>query len=184
MPQMIYSVAAILLLGVAFLNINRKVHGTDERLTFSELTVEMTGVGAEILDEIGKHPFDDVVAASNIVVARGDLSATAGDAASVCDPDDPDYAGCLTIGDFDGKTATRNRTRTHSLNGTPTTYTVAYSVTSIDVEYVSEAPPHAVTAAPTFAKEVTIHVETPALLLSDGTNFGFDMRRIYTYPDL
>ena len=45
MPQMIYSIAAILLLGISFLNVNQKVHGTQERMMFSELTLEMTSVG-------------------------------------------------------------------------------------------------------------------------------------------
>ena len=180
MPQMIYSVAAILLLGVAFLNINLKVHGSEERMMFSEQTVEMTGVGAEILDEIGKHAFDPVVAASSVVIAPSDLSSTAGNAASTCDPNDANYAGCTTIGDFDGKTATRTRTRTHG----NATYTIPFNVTSIAVEYVDEAPPHAASLTPTFAKEVTIRIETPVLLDANGAPFGFEMKRIYTYPDL
>ena len=122
MPQMIYSVAAILLLGVAFLNINQKVHGTDERMMFSELTLEMTGVGAEILDEIGKRPFDANTVGGLLIPATA-LGASASVSPSACDPDDSNYAGCDTIGHFPGKTATRNRTRTRSQNGTPTTPT-------------------------------------------------------------
>lgn len=179
MPQMIYSVAAILLLGVAFFNINHKVHGTEERMMFSEITMEMTGVGAEILDEIGKRPFDANTVGGLIIPASA-LGGTAHVNPSNCDPNDSNYSGCDTIGHFDGKTATRTRSRTH--NGTA--YAIPYTVSSIDIQYVSETPPHTVSGVPTFAKEATIRVETPALLDANGNAFGFEMRRVYTYPDL
>lgn len=181
---MIYSVAAILLLGVAFLNVNQKIHGTDERIMFSELTVEMTGVGAEILDEIGKELFDPVTS-SGLTIPTSDLSTTPYSTASTCDPNDPNYSGCSTIGDFHGKTATRNRTRTHSVNGATTTYTVPYNVTDIAVDYVSEASPHTSTGgAKSFAKEVTLTVSTPALVNGNGDPFEIQMSRVYMYPDL
>lgn len=179
MPQMIYSVAAILLLGVSFFHVNQKVHGTDNRLLFSELTTEMTSVGAEILDEMGKRPFD-ANTVSGLMIPVADLSASPRPAVSTCDPDDPDYQGCATIGHFHGKTATRNRPRVHS----GTTYNVPYNVTSIEVEYVTEAPPHTVTTSRTFAKEATIRVSTPALVDGSGDPYEIEMKRVYMYPDL
>ena len=179
MPQLIYSIAAIFVLGIAFLNINQKAHGTEERMMFSEIALETTGVGAEVLDEIGKRPFD-ANTVSGLVIPAAALSPTAHVAVSVCDPDDPNYTGCDTIGHFHGKTATRNRTRTHD----GTAFAVPYEVTAIDVQYVSETPPHTVSATPTFAKEVTIDVEAPAIVDGNGDPFSFKMRRVYTYPDL
>lgn len=179
MPQLIYSIAAIFVLGIAFLNVNQKVHGTEDRMMFSEITLEMTSVGAEILDEMGKRPFD-ANTVSGLIIPASALGPTASVTPSLCDPNDSDYANCDTIGHFHGKTATRNRTRTHS----GTAYTVPYNVTSIAVQYVSETAPHTVSGTPTFAKEATIRIETPVLVDASGNPFGFEMRRVYTYPDL
>ena len=149
-------------------------------MMFSELTVEMTGVGAEILDEIGKQLFDPVTS-SGLLVPKSALSTSPYPAASTCDPDDPDYSGCSTIGDFHGKTATRTRTRIHK----GTTYSVPYDVTDIVVDYVSETPPHTSTGgARSFAKEVTLNVSTPALVDGNGDPFEIEMSRVYMYPDL
>lgn len=179
MPQMIYSVAAIFLLGISFLNVNRKVHGTQERMMFSELALEMTSVGAELLDEIGKYPFDNGTI-SGLTTTTDSLSTTFG--GGTCNPDDPDFGGCSTISDFHGKTATRSETRVHG----GTTYTVPYNVTAISVAYVGEASPHAPSPsnARTFAKEVTLTVSTPALLDGNGDPIEIEMSRVYMYPDL
>ena len=58
MVQVLYSIAAIMLLGITVLNINVKIHGTEERMMLSELSLEMTSIGAEILNEIGRLEYD------------------------------------------------------------------------------------------------------------------------------
>lgn len=180
MVQVLYSIAAIMLLGITVLNINTKIHGTQDRLMFNELALDMTSVGAEVLNEIGKHPFDPGTI-SEFVVPRDSLSNDADWGSSGCDPDNS-YQSCFTVSDFHQKTAERTRSRVQS--GTPVDIT--YNVTEIEVKYVSETPPHTpvTSGTRTFAKEVTLKVSTPVLVNADGEPFEITMSRVYMYPNI
>lgn len=180
MVQILYSIAAIVLLGVTVLNINIKIHGTEGRMMFSELALETTSVGSEILNEIGKAEYDPNTIFGEVITRNG-LSPEDGTWGSgTCNPD-ARFGGCFVINDFHGKTASRTLTRVHR----GTTYTVTYNVTDIAVHYVTEAPPYGASpgAAQTYAKEVTLNISSPALLDTDGTPLLIPMSRVYTYPN-
>lgn len=180
MVQIIYTVAAIMLLGFTILNINVKIHGNQDRMVFNELALEMTSVGAEVLNEIGKHDFDPGTI-SNLIVHPDSLSETAAFGSGTCDPDNS-FNNCFTINDFHAKAASRSLTRVHG----GTTHTIDYDVTDIQVQYVSETPPHdPVTAGTkTFAKEVTVTISTPVLLDMNGDPVELEMSRVYMYPNI
>lgn len=179
MAQLIYSITAIFVLGIAFLNVNQKVLGSQDRMMFSEIALEMTSIGTELLDEIGKYPFDTGTT-SGLAVAPTDLSDGTAWGTGACDPDHPDFEGCVTISDFHTKTASRTETRVYK----GVTTSVPYTIPSISVAYVSETAPHDPSASATFAKEVTIVVETPALIDYNGDPVSIEMSRVYMYPDL
>lgn len=183
MVQVLYSIAAIMLLGVTVLNINIKAHGAQDRMMFSELALEMTSVGAELLNEIGKYSYDPAALRSVYGYTLQDRDALRPEgnfgAGSPCAPDD-DFSSCLVINDFHGKTATRPITRTR--NGVA--YTVEYDITDIRVRYVDETPPHASSdGEKTFAKEATVTISTPALVGGDGNPVEITMSRVYLYPN-
>ena len=198
MVQILYSIAAIFLLGITVLNINVKIHGSQERMMFNELALEMTSVGAEMLNEVGKYSYDPSALAAgygSTIFDRDALRAASTfgqpfDASSpVCDPNPATkFSGCYVINDFDGKSTTRSITR--SKNGTP--YTVDYNITDIEIKYVEETPPHrpctdlAATcpaSGKTFAKSVTVTISTPVLIDGAGNPVEIEMARVYQYPN-
>jgi len=177
MAQLIYTIAAIFILGTVVLTFNVKIHGTQERMAFNELTLAMTGVGAELLNEIGKAEYDPNTIFGE-VLPRNQLSVEGGWGSGSCNPD-ANFSGCFVINDFHGKTASRTVTRVYQ----GTTYTVTYDVTDIEVHYVTEAPPYTPSNTQTYAKEVTLNVSTPALVDGAGAPIEIPMSRIYMYPN-
>ena len=176
MVQVIYTITAILILGFTVLSLNLQIHGTQQRMMFSELAQEMTSVGAEVLNEISKHDYDPNTIFGE-VLARNALSPEGSWGSGSCNPDNR-FAGCFVINDFHGKTATRTITRTHD----GTAYTVDYNVSDLEVHYVTEAAPHTASGTQTYAKEVTLNVSTPALVDAAGDPIEIPMSRVYTYP--
>ena len=177
MVQILYTVTAIFVLGITVLTLNVKIHGSQERMMFSELAQEMTSVGAELLNEIGKADYDPNTIFGE-VLPRASLSVESGWGSGLCAPDNK-FSGCFVINDFHGKTATRSITRTHK----NTTYTVDYNVTDLEVHYVTEAAPHTASPTQTYAKEVTLNISTPALVDASGDPIEIPMSRVYTYPN-
>lgn len=178
MVQILYTLTAIFILGITVLTLNVKIHGTQERIMFSELSLEMTEVGAEILNEIGKHDYDPNTIFGE-VLPRSSLSPEGSWGGGFCNPN-ARFSGCFVINDFNGKTAERTVTRTHK----GTSYDVVYNVTDIAVHYVTEDAPHTPSPgkAQTYAKEVTLKVSTPALVDGTGAPIEIPMARVYTYP--
>lgn len=178
MVQVLYSIAAIMLLGITVLNINTKIHGTQDRLMFNELALQMTSVGAEMLNEIGKNDFDPSTIFGE-VLPRNQLSPDDGTWGSgTCNPDN-NFSGCFVINDFHGKTAERTLTRVQG----GVSVDITYNVTDITVEYVAETSPYAPSGTQTYAKKVTLNVSTPVLVDADGAPFEVPMSRIYMYPN-
>jgi hypothetical protein len=186
MAQMLYTIAAIMILAVVVMMMNVKIHNTNDRMMFSELSLDMTGVGNEILDHIETMHFNQGTI-SCMVVPVEELSTTFG--TDACDPDDENaecaacnpnanYADCFTVGDFHGAEATRIRSRVFAGEVVQTTYRVS----DIRVEFVAEDAPHAVSASPTFAKRVRLNVSTPVLVDASGNEIAIEMARIYTHP--
>jgi hypothetical protein len=185
MVQIIYTIAAVMILSVLVVNVNVSIHGNQERMMFNELALEVTSVGAEMLNEIGKYSYDPVALASVYGFTLEDRNALR-DASmfgvgSLCDPNPASgFFGCIVINDFHGKTATRSVTRRKD----GVDYTVDYDITDIRIRYVAEAPPHAYTDnSKSFAKEATITIAIPALVDGSGNPIEFTMSRVFQYPN-
>ena len=176
MVQILYTIIAIFVLGITVLTLNVKIHGTQDRMMFSELSIEMTSVGAELLNEIGKHDYDPNTIFGE-VLPRAALSPEGTWGSGSCNPD-AKFQGCFVINDFHGKTAERTVMRTHK----GTDYDVVYNVTDLEVHYVTEASPYTASGTQTYAKEVSLNISTPALVDGTGTPITIPMSRVYTYP--
>ena len=184
MVQILYSIAAIMLLGITVLNINVKIHGTEERMMLSELSLEMTSIGAEILNEAARMEYDQG-ATFGLVLDVDSLETTTAWGTGSCDPD-ASFSGCFTINNLQGKTATRSLSRVYE----GTTYDVTYDVSPIQVCYAAVAPPHACAGesggppagARTYAKKVSFNVSTPVLVDANGDPYEIPMSRVYMYP--
>lgn len=184
MIQTVYALLAIMLIGLVTLSFSRGIHSNEQEMMLNELASEMTSVGSEILNEVGRYPYDPValvVTTDHVLNTRGALrlESTFG-TGSTCNPN-TQYSGCLFINDFHGKTATRVRQRIY--NGV--THDITYTVESIVVRYVSESTPHTPTGTKTFAKEVVVTVSCPLVYLgSPDTPLKVQMSRVYTYPNI
>ncbi|MFW5973179.1 MAG: hypothetical protein ACOCTG_04240 [Bacteroidota bacterium] len=171
MPQTLFSLLAIMLLGLFSLQANRSMFGNEQKMILNEVATQATGVGIELLEEIGSYPYDP--ATLGVVLEdseKGLLAETFCNGTCACDPDSPFYNGCLVINDFDGKTATRVRDD------------LTYSV-DIDVVYVSESDPSVTSSLPTFSKRVDLKITSPLLYMGSPDNpLTFRMSRVYTHP--
>jgi hypothetical protein len=176
MVQILYTIAAIMILAVVSLTINLRIHSTGERLMFNELTLEMTGVATELLDQIGRREFD-AGTISGLMVPVDSLTPATNFGTGMCEPDQQ-YSGCFTISDFHNRTATRIRSRQHAGQ----LREIEYNVTDIQVLYVDQNPPHDESTTPTFAKEVTLTISTPAMETASGGAIEVRISRIFMYP--
>ena len=177
MAQIIYTIAAIFILGLVVLTLNVQIHGTQERMAFNELALEMTSVGAEMLNEIGKMEYDPNTIFGE-VLPRTALSPEGAWGSGSCNPN-TNYSGCFTINDFHGKTAVRTLNRAYQ----GANQTVTYNVTDIEVHYVGESAPYAASGTQTYAKEVTLNISTPVLVDGAGNPIEIPMSRVYMYPN-
>jgi len=188
MVQVLYCIIAMMLLAVSMLNVNVKIHGNQGRMMANELSLGMTSVGAEVLNELAKYPYDPVALPITASPVLGNPNALRDANTFGLDPDgdpvacDPDasFSACQYLIDFHGKTFTRTQTRTFQ----GTTHTVTYNAT-VNIEYVTNTAPHTPTTSKTFARRAVVTVSTPSLYLSDPTDLlKVSMSRVYTYPNL
>jgi hypothetical protein len=176
MAQMIYMVAAIMILASVVLNVNIRMHSTEDRLMFGELAMDMTGVGNEMFEHIAAMEFDPGTI-SRMAVPTDSLREEANFGSEVCEPDNG-YQGCFTVSDFHGRSATRAKQRQRN----NVTYDVEYNISGIVVRYVDEDPPHAPANTQTFAKEVTLTISSPLVADANGNPLEITMSRTYMYP--
>src|SRR5690606_29163818 len=101
---------AVMILGIFSLQMNRTIFSGEQKMILNEVAVQATGVGAELLEEIGAKPYAHGVAERafsendiNSLPEKGDFCGACG-----CNPD-ANFNGCSFITDFDGATATRVR---------------------------------------------------------------------------
>lgn len=172
MPQTLFALLAIMILGLFSMQANRSVFGTEQKMILNEVATQATGVGIEILEEIGSKGYDEAIPPGMVLPeAQIDLLATTFCAGACgCDPNVPEDVACDFINAFDGKTATRVRD--------DLTYTV-----TITVNYVEDADPSVISADPTFSKRVDLSITNPLLYVGGPDNpLTFTMSRVYTHP--
>lgn len=156
--QVIYAFIAMLLVALLSLTLQRGIHSTERRQIVNEVSTQLVGVGIDVLEYIGRHPFDYAVDTSRVDIDAIDDFPYVTDASQLADPGTfgggcPDYYSCTYIDDFEAVTITRN------VDG------LDYQV-DIFVQYVDENQPDTPSAVPTFAKEVRVEISSTSLYLS------------------
>ena len=174
--QVIYAFIAILLLALLSLTLQRGIHSTERRQAVNEVSTQLTGVGIDVLEYIGRHPFD-----FEVDTTRADFPMWRDDFPYATDPSDltptisSEYGGCLDyyacddVDDFDGMTITR------TVDG------MDFSV-DIHVEYVNELTPDVKPGSQTFAKEVRLEISSSSLYLRSPANpLTVEISRVFAY---
>ncbi len=158
--QVIYAFIAILLLALLSLTLQRGIHSTERRQIVNEVSTQLVGVGIDVLEHIGRKPFD-----YEVDTTRADFALWRDDFPYVTDATDltptsaAEYGNCLDfytcddVDDFDGLSITR------TVDG------IDYLV-DIFVDYVTESTPDVAPGVQTFAKEVRLEIRSSTLYLS------------------
>lgn len=183
MSQLIYAILAMALVLILSLNMARGISKTTSGQALNEVGTQLTGVGTEILEQIGRTHFDAhnwqfgestptrpycgrVASDRMFELSDPDPSAptsTMGDCAT--------FSGCRYIEGFEG------------LSTTVTRGELDYEVTVDTVFYVDPNDFATASATQTFAKRVQITVENPFLYVGDDTTntFSLTLDRVFTY---
>lgn len=170
--HLIYAVLSILLVGLFSMNMFRSMHHVQNKMVVNEVVTELTGAGYDVLEFIGRRPFDEntdeskitpltypVINGTNQLTAKVDFEGCT--ALAVSNP------ACDDIDDFDGLTVTVG------VDG------FQYEI-SIAVNYVDPLNPDTPAAGKTFAKEVALTITNPYLLVG-GQPLEVKLKRVYTY---
>lgn len=198
MAQLIYSILALLLVMVVSMNTQRSVMSTAEDQAFNEVATQMTGVGTEVLERIGRTHFDRYAwyyGASTSTISgttaqkrekrrqrlcgrlnenEADSLGTPVSLATYCSTLGNPYRDCPFIDGF------------HNLpDFTLTRGQFEFTVDTIRVEFVNPADFNDGTwaNAKSFAKRVTVSVEYPGIYFNDDpTNtLRLDLDRVFIY---
>ncbi len=169
-PQVLYAVIAMMIASLLAFNVQRGTMSAQQRVISNEVLTQFSGVGDEILEDIGSLPFDertDVTRNPTRLASASELKAPAYFGGN-CNPD-ADYADCLDIDDFHGKSRTLEREG------------LAYDA-AIEVRYVDEDDPTIAIQSQTFAKEGVLHITSPLILDSQSSEpLSIVMTRVFTY---
>lgn len=171
--HMIYAVLAIMLVGLFSLNMHRSMHQSQNRMVVNEVVTELTGAGYDVLEFIGRLPFDEntdeskkdpleypVINGPNQLTPVGNFG---GCAALALVPDD-----CDDIDDFHNVPDV-----TIDVDG------LEYDV-EVAVRYVDPLNPETASAGNSLAKEVALTI-TNTYLLVGGDPLQVNVKRIFTY---
>jgi|SRR5690606_16244420 len=173
MPQTLFALLAVMILGIFSLQMNRTIFAGEQKMILNEVETLATGVGTELLEEIGARPY--TVGTEGVILseeAKGSLPAK-GDfcGACGCNPD-ASFSGCFFITDFDGAKATRERND------------IEFEV-EIDVNYVLENDPAVISGTQTFSLRVDLTITSPLLYVGTPDNpLIYRMSRVFTHPQV
>lgn len=194
MAQLIYSILALLLIMFLSMNTQRGIMGTAEDQAFNEVTTQMTGVGTEVLERIGRAHFDQYNWLWGIGPTPTTVLAMEQRRQNLCGRLDEDQTSLLaTIGSstcaYYGNCAFIEGF--HNLPDTTLNRgDFDFNVGSFQVAYVDPtdftSPPPGPPGPPppkSFAKKVTVTVEYPGIYFNnDPTNtLKLTLDRVFTY---
>ena len=171
--QVIYAFIAMLLVALLSLTLQRGIHSTERRQIVNEVSTQLVGVGIDVLEYIGRHPFDYAVDTSRVDLDAIDDFPYVTNASQLTPPGSfggcTNYYTCQHIDDFEGVTITRN------VDGFD-------YVVDIFVRYVDENSPDTPSAVPTFAKEVRVEISSTHLYISSPAYpLTVLIARVFTY---
>lgn len=201
MAQLIYSILALLLIMFLSMNMQRNVGRDQQEQSVNEVGTQLTGVGTEVLEQIGSQHFDwhnwnyewsrrGVDKSGALVLPLyqpycGRVAKGLEQASKLSNPAGPHFGGCSTLADPYGDCQ-----YIEGFAGLPdftiTRDEFVYTVTVDAVEYVDPNDYTVVSATPTFAKRVEITVTNPYLYIGDDPNdtdsqFSLTLERVFTY---
>jgi hypothetical protein len=163
-----YGILAMAIVAILSLTVMRASRSTDQSIVLNEMATQASGVGVDVLEAIGRLPFDsetDTTKVTTIPAVESADELTGEGSFGGC----TSFADCEDIDDFDGLTTTR------TLDG------FDYEV-EIDVRYVEEDTPDTYSATNTFAKQVRVLITNPHIYFGDPSNLlTIEMRRVFTY---
>lgn len=166
--QALYGILAMAIVAILSLTVMRASRSTEHSMVLNEVTTQASGVGVDVLEAIGRLPFDsktDTLKVTKIPAVESADELTGPGSFGGC----ASFSDCEDIDDFDGLTTTR------ALDG------FEYDV-EIDVRYVVEASPGTYSGVNTFAKEVRVLITNPYIHFGDPSNpLTVEMRRVFTY---
>jgi len=171
--HLIYAVLAIMMVGLFSLNMHRSMHQSQNRMVVNEVVTELTGAGYDILELIGRLPFDENTDESKqspleypVINFTSELTPAAqfGGCTAVA-LEDP---ACDDIDDFHGIP-----TFTITVDG------LEYEA-DVAVQYVDPVNPDTPAGGNSYAKEVELTITNPYLLVG-GQPIQVNVRRVFTY---
>lgn len=192
MAQLIYSILALILVMVISMNTQRSVMGTAEEQALNEVATQMTGVGTEVLERVGRTHFDWYNWQYGVGTSTLGTSAAASETRRTrfCGRLDENEADSLaTPGSFTPCGSYGNCNFIEGFHGladfTLTRGTFEFNIDTLHVEYVN--PDDFTDAtwanAKSYAKRVTVTVEYPGIYFNeDPTNtLKLDLDRVFIY---
>lgn len=174
MTQLIYSISALGIVVVVAVSMQRSSGATEQVVYTNEVLTQLVSVGRDVVDDIARRdlPFDAKVDPDRLpsVAVRPYVHS-----ASELTPADEfggctDFEACLDVDDF------------HKLDPPLTGVRNGLDFTAnIEVEYVSATDPNTKSGSQTFAKEITVTVESSSIVLN-GKPVSASYSRVLTYP--
>ena len=171
--HMIYAVLAIMLVGIFSMNMHRSMHHSQNKMVVNEIVTELTGAGYDMLEMIGRLPFDEHSDETKkspltypVITTPGQL--TPPGSFGGCTAINIEVTACDDIDDFHGIP-----TFTIDVDG------LEYEA-DVNVRYVLYNDPDTPAGAQSYAKEVRLTITNPYLLIG-GDPLEVNVRRVFTY---
>ncbi len=165
--QVFYALIAMLLLALLSLTLQRGTHSAERRQIVNEMTTQLVGVGIDVVEHIGRQPFDSQTDSNKVATVPPVTNAnqlTPKGSFGGC----TDYNSCEDVDDFDGLAITR------IVDG------LQFDV-QIEVNYVDELTPDNQPGYNTFAKEVRLTISSPYLYITKSTPVSVQIARVIAY---
>ena len=172
--HLIYAVLAIMLVGVFSMNMHRSMHQAQHKMVLNEVTTELTGAAYDVLEHIGRQPFDENTNEQKIsplvypiITAENQLTQAGGAEWGTCTSLSVTADTCDDLDDFDGVATTV------VVDG------FQYDV-EIDVAYVDPANPNSLPGTRTYAKQVAVTISNTYIRVG-GQPLEVTIKRVFTY---
>lgn len=165
--QVFYALIAMLLLALLSLTLQRGTHSAERRQIVNEMTTQLVGVGIDVIEHIGRQPFDSQTDSNKVATVPPVTNAaqlTPKGSFGGC----TDYNACEDVDDFDGLTITRD------VGG------LDFDVV-IEINYVDENNPDVQPGFNTFAKEIRLSISSPHLYITKSIPLTVQIARVRAY---
>ncbi len=170
--QVFYAIIAMTLIALLSITLQRGTHGAFRKKVVNEVATQLTGVGVDVLENIGRKWFDSQVDTTTIPIfppVTDPAQLTPKGGFGGCTNYNAPGPACDDVDDYDGMSISRD------VDG------ILYNV-DIEVNYVDEANPDYQPGTNTYAKEVQLDISSPYLYFNDPSNpLTVRMTRIFTH---